>query len=405
MLPTSFSSRDGRSSKRALRLALVVSLVAHFWVSPWRSWLGMLVTDASEVKDKPLELPMELSFEEQNTTPPPQETIDAPPAPVAEVKKPKPMHDAGAPQPVRDPGPPFDAGARLAIANDAGLPPGALGTAAPARGENEVDLIVNMAVVRAHPEGARVGALLLNLPVWNLIAGTGVNPVRDFDAIRAYGPSIWMSKAKTLGVDLRYNASDSLIDSAAIAFSRRNPSGAAWSFTSPTVRAYPAKILGSDVVMLRGKSHTLSIVKPTSQAGAVASYMETNARDVPVWADQGLWLRVKDPHGQVAQFPAGADVLEVKIETTSEGAAKVVIHVSAKTPQDARDLADAYKTYSGVYGLYAMQTPELPARALDDAKVQISGSDLDITVRVTGDELHKLIDYVVSFCERHSGCS
>ncbi len=419
VLPTSFSSRYGRSSKRALQLALVVSLVAHFWVSPWRSWLGMINTDDSEVKDKPLELPMELSFEEQNTAPPHQDPVEAPVAAVAEIKKPKPTHDAGAPQPARDAGPRFDAGARLAVASDAGLPPGAAGTAAPARGENEVDLIVNMALIRKHPDGLRAGALLMKLPVWKMMEGTGVDPVRDFDALRAYGSSIWMNRAKSLGIDVRYNAPDALIDAAATRFSSAHPSAVAWSFSSPTVRAYPAKILDSDVVMLRGKTHTLSIVKPPSQAAAFATYMETNARDVPVWTEQLAWVRIKDPSSQLRytfevagfpftiQFPPGTNVFEVKTTLTGEGGINVQMHVGGATAAGPRSFVDTLYD-SALVGLYESQIgskyKELPSDLLTRRKVTYSGNDVDVSIAITGSELQAMIQYGFDFCSRDNHC-
>ncbi len=323
----------------------------------------------------------------------------APATAVAETTAGTVMNDAGSPLPEGRAGP------RTAVSNDASLPPRAVVAAAHARGDNDVDLILNIAWIRAHPEGPRLGALLLHLPMVKLMAGNGVNPVRDFDAIRVYGPSIWMRKTKTFGIDVRTNAANALVESAAKAFSKRNPPSREWTFLSPTTRAYPARVWGTDAVIVLGKSHTLSIVTASEQADALVAYVEKNARDVPVWADQGLWLRVKDPHGQVAQFPAGADVLELKVETTNDGGANVVIHVVAKTPKDARDLADTSTTFIGMLcNYYTVRNPGPPLGALEDAKIQISGSDLDITVRVTGAELHKLIDYVESFCERHSGC-
>lgn len=391
-------------SKRALRVTLAVSLLAHFWVGPWRAWLGLVSFDDDKVHDAPLEIPTEISFEAETTAPLPAADAPADEVKAPEVvKKPKPVpRDAGAPAPDNDAGQPGDAGPLLATANDGGLPPGATQSSSPARGENEVDLIVNTAVVRAHPDGASVGKLLPHLPMWNLLNGTGIDPVRDFDALRAYGPSPWLSKAETLGVDIRYTTSDDIIDAAARVLALKLPPTAPPPPSTANVKLYAAKIMSSDVVVLRGKGHMLSIIKPPAQAVAFAAYLENNRRDIPVWANQALWLRVKDPHRHLPQFPAGTESLELRLETAPDNGGKLTVHVVGKTEQDARDLLDVFDTVAGsAYALkVAPEYPEFPPDLVSRRSAQFSGKELDVTIRLSAAEIHSIVQFAIGFYAR-----
>ncbi len=147
----------------------------------------------------------------------------------------------------------------------------------PARAEEPVKvvLIVNGDVVRAHPLGPSVGALLRRLPGWDdVLRGTGIDPLRDTDWVMLSGPSLVNSARDVLL--LHYSAGDSVVDRAVGAVSSRYERGGPVDAGVPGVKATLARPDRNERMLLRPQSHLLAVVPPTV-TGTIARQL-VNAR-------------------------------------------------------------------------------------------------------------------------------
>ena len=82
-------------------------------------------------------------------------------------------------------------------------------------GPGNVTLLVNMAVIRANPTGAKLGPIVTGLPQWSdFLRGTDTafDPVKETDWILIYGPSLIHTDRDAVLV--HYSADDARIDSA-----------------------------------------------------------------------------------------------------------------------------------------------------------------------------------------------
>jgi len=191
----------------------------------WRAQTEEIPPDDGEVV-VPIELDSDMVDKEQapgdstsGPTPPPTAQLDNEPEPVAlpdaGARKPAPLADAGPPDAGADAGP-SDAGADAGEA-DAGLPldggiaalgpdagssgsgagskitdpyavAGALGAALQPDQPN-VKVLLATDQIRKEPDGPLFGEMLVSIPQWQeVIGGTGIDPVRDFDHILFSGP-------------------------------------------------------------------------------------------------------------------------------------------------------------------------------------------------------------------------
>lgn len=203
----------GAFGRDLFRRFLPLSIFLHFvWALPWGPLLAALLkllgVQAGDVHwkdvDAPTVIPIDLDLEEG-----PVEQ----PATVAEPVG----------QPVAGPGPGADAGVDAAAeaaveagldargpdggpdagseTGDAGGPPrvkdpnslaGGLNSLKPPNKEVHVSVLVRMDHLRAHPIGKQLGARLLRIEQWRpFFDGTGLDPVRDFDAMFAFGPRFY----------------------------------------------------------------------------------------------------------------------------------------------------------------------------------------------------------------------
>ena len=88
-----------------------------------------------------------------------------------------------------------DAGKRI---KDPNALAGGLTGLKPVEGEVNVQVLVRLDHLRAHPLGKSIGAKLTKIEQWKpFLQGTGIDPVTDLDALMAYGPRFYETSRVT----------------------------------------------------------------------------------------------------------------------------------------------------------------------------------------------------------------
>lgn len=320
---------DARRVRIVLAITTVVSLVAHWFVAPWN--LLPPSTDL-EFKDPAGELSIPVDLIAESPPPPPEPPPPAPPEPTPDNKDPNApgRPDASAPR-VRDAGAPEDASANaeldagevprdagvdagsdpdggLLAAGDAGTP-GANGPRDPASmfgmtkavntGTQNVVLGVNVAVIRKHPVGARMGPILQAIPQWKDFlkgAQSPVDPIRDTDWILIYGPSLIHTEKDAVLV--RYNVSDQAVDLTIAAIAQSYDKGGPFDAGVPGVKASLGHADNAQRVFLRPQSKLLVIVPPSHAHEAAVTYKAQSPRGPS--AAEAMRLIVRNPANQVS---------------------------------------------------------------------------------------------------------
>lgn len=189
---------------------LPLSFALHFfWALPWAAiltallkLLGMKTGDVHwKDVDAPTVIPIDLDFDEGpvEAPNPPEPAADPTKGPgadaglVAETSVEAGPSDGG-----NDAAPKPDAGSET---GDAGGPPrvkdpnalaGGLAAFKPPNKEVYVSMLVRMDHLRTHFVGKQLGSRLLKIGQWRpFFDGTGIDPVRDFDAMFVFGPRFY----------------------------------------------------------------------------------------------------------------------------------------------------------------------------------------------------------------------
>ncbi len=153
---------------------------------------------------------------------------------------PKPKPDAG----------PSDSG-------DAGGPPrvkdpnalaGGLNSLKPPNKEVHVSVLVRMDHLRTHPIGAQLGTRLTRIEQWKpFFEGTGLDPVRDFDVLYAFGPRFY--ETSRVSAIIAHNKTDESMTLILHGVAKRFP-GSVW-IGDDEVSAFRAKIDHADRVVVQ----------------------------------------------------------------------------------------------------------------------------------------------------------
>ena len=434
--PARFWSK--RRIRVALSVALSISLVCHWFVAPWR----LLPGEGLQLKDVDGELtiPVELLGEE----PPPDEK----PAPLEEKVTPetdpnalKSKADAAPPKPTPDAavadaealatdaavalndrdgglaampsdgGAPTDAGESdaageggLVASADASTNPGAGGPRDPgamigmpgliSAGTVNVTLVVNMAVIRTNPVGARMGPLLYGIPQWNdFMKGsqTTIDPMRDTDWILIYGPSLIHTDRDA--VIVHYSISDAVVDHAVDAIAKRYDKGGPYDAGVPGVKASIGHADNAERVFLRGQPHVLTIV-PKDSANKFAKLMKSASIQPKIRPGEALRLIVKDPWKQVSvpglKFSNALKELRLWIIPRAvDGGADVYIEGDCTDEESANDAADALtdliKRQNSVFVRAATRG------VLNNAKVTADGTHIKSHLSASREQLEALL--------------
>ncbi len=435
-----------RGMRGAITVALVLSVAVHGYVTPWN-----FLPDNSGLKmkdvDGELTIPVELLGEEPppDEKPPPPETVtpendpnalksrpDAAPPP-----KPKPDaavadaealavdaglapldQDGGQAASPSDGGAPTDAGegdgatdgGGLVATAEGGAPPGASGPRDPgamiglpgliSAGTVNVTLVVNIAVIRTNPVGARMGPLLYAIPQWNdFMKGSQatIDPIKDTDWILIYGPSLIHTDRDA--VIVHYSIGDDVVDNAVESIAKRYPGGGAYDAGVPGVKASLGHADNAERVFLRGQPHVLTIV-PKDKATDFAKLMKRASIQPKVRPGEALRLIVKDPWKQISipglKFSESVKELRLWIvPRASDGGADVYVEGDCTDEAGAADAADALtdliKRQNGLVVRAATRG------LLNNAKVEANGTHLSSHLSVSPDQLEALLQGIGAY--------
>jgi hypothetical protein len=300
---------------------MILSLACHWWAVPFKLWNidpGVDFKDA----DGELGIPIDLFGDdiEQKEEPPP-----APVAPVDPTQTGPNAKDAGAPK-LEDAATPLatdasirdasddaegDGGADAALVAlaDAGTFPGTAGARDPGAalgltdvvnaGPQNVVLVINTALIRTNPTGARMGPVLQQIPQWkDFLRGSqaAVDPIRDTDWIVIYGPSLIHTDRDA--VVIRYNLADAVVDQAVDTIAKTYDKGGPFDAGVPGMRASLGYADNGQRVFLRPQSKLLLIVPP-SHAHAFAKSYSKQSPKAPA-PTEAVRLIVRSPSNQVS---------------------------------------------------------------------------------------------------------
>jgi hypothetical protein len=179
-------------------------------------------------------------------------------------------------------------------------------------GVQNVVLTVSMAVIRAHPEGKRLGPLISAVPQWDdFIQGTKVDPLRDIDWVSINGPALLHTEKDVILV--RYAAPDATVDQAIVAIGKKHGHGGAVDVGVPGVKAARGFADRAERVFLRPQSHVLAVV-PGDYAKTAAKIL--SKASVPATLkrpDEALRLTLVHPHGPMPGIPESVTELRLWI--------------------------------------------------------------------------------------------
>lgn len=420
-----------------LALAFTLSLVAHWFVAPWN-----LLPDASgiEFKDPEGELTIPVDLLGEDTPPPPEPAPPpTPPDPTPESTKdptapgkpdagPK-IVDAGADAADElvaiedagvvvdaDGGAPVDAGepeggasddAGLVATADAGGAPGSGGPRDPESmfglskvvnaGVQNVVLGVNVAVIRKHPVGARMGPILQALPQWRDFlkgAQSPVEPIRDTDWILIYGPSLIHTDRDAVLV--RYNASDDAVDATIASLARSYDKGGAYDAGVSGVVGSLGYADNAQRVFLRPQSKLLVIVPPSHAHEAAVTFRKQVPRGPS--ATEAMRLVVRNPSNQISipglRFSQSLKEIRLWIVPRADGGADV--YAEGDCTDEAAAIDSAERLTEVLRRQNSLGVRFATRGLLNGAVVVADGTKIKLHVLATPEQLEAVLQLVAA---------
>lgn len=394
-----------RPVRIALGIALAVSIVVHVGplIDPG-AWVGIEVKEIEGEAAIPVDV---LSVGEPPSPPPPP-----PPEPPSEPAEPEPPKEKSAP-PIRIARPDAglvrdeatrDAGPDEAAAADAGdggatqpadaavaLDPEALAASVQV-GPIPIEVDVNLELIRKHPSGPTIGAVLQSLPEWDdFMGGTSIDLLRDIDWMLISGPS-FIETARD-SVVLRYSAPDAIVNHAVAVLARKYVRGGPFD---AGVRGLPGTVVfadGSERVVLRPGGHLIVFVPPRD-AAKVARQL-AGARLAPhVRANEALYWRFVGPHRMLPDLPEAISEMRLRIVVRSDGGADVFAEGDCKDAEDARSAAADVSRFVRARNnlLVSLATQNL----LDGVDVTAEGPLVKAHLRATQSQITAVVTLVAS---------
>ncbi len=355
--------------------SIALSVIIHYVFTPW----SLLPEHEFEIRDTAgdLAIPVDLlEGDNADPSPPPPTAPPAslPPVPPPSATKgdgldggvPLPL-DAGRTKPPRDGGP--DAPARRL---DAGLPPdgerreprdggvgvhadaaiarsgqvsgvardavGMIGAAGAAQaGPQFVIVTINMAVIRTHPVGSRIGPLFEAIPQWDdFLVGTGIDALRDTDWVSINGPSLIHSEKDVILV--HYSASDAVVDRALDAIGHKSGNGRPYDAGVAGMKSILGHADRADRVFMRPQAHVVAIVPPYYAATAAKTLAHATIPRAPKRPTEAFRLTLQHPHGPMPAIPESVTELRLWIvPNNSSGGADIYGEGDTASPEACRD--------------------------------------------------------------------
>jgi len=312
--------------------------------------------------------------------------------------------DAGAPRRDAAPrdAPPRDAGsgrhedAAIAqrgeasgVARDAVGMIGAAGSAQ--AGPQNVIVTINMAAIRTHPVGARMGPLFSALPQWDdFLIGTGVDPLRDTDWVSINGPSLIHSDRDVILV--HYSANDLVVERALDAVARKSANGRAYDAGVAGMKAVLGHADRADRVFMRPQPHVLAVV-PTYYA-STAARMLTRARipRAPKRPAEALRLTLLHPHGPMPAIPESVTELRLWIvPRNSDGGADVYAEGDTASAEASESAVDVLREVVREQNSFAVRL--ITRGLLDGLTLTADGATLRMHVPAARDQLEVILAF------------
>lgn len=422
---------DGRAARIAATVTFVLSIAVHWVIAPWELFPS---SSGLELKDPngDLAIPVDLLGQE---TPPPEPEPPPPPAPpeptpkeqdpnaftkldagprrrdaAADAQPLAALPDAGV-VPESDGGAISDAGEGDGAIDDGGLvaladggTPGSNGPRDPESmfgltkvvnaGVQNVVLGVNVALIRKHPVGARMGPILQAIPQWRDFlkgAPTPVDPIRDTDWILIYGPSLIHTDKDAVLV--RTNLPDSALDATIGAIASTYDKGGAFDAGVPGVKASLGYADNGQRVFLRPQSKLLVIVPPSHAREAALTFKKQSPRGPA--ATEALRLILHDPMNQVRglNIPSLTEI-RLWILPQKDGSADVYAE------GDCADEAGAAEAAARVKDIISRQNAGLVRLAthglLNNVEIAPDGRRVKLHLTATEDQLEAVLSVVAA---------
>ena len=410
--------------RTAFAIAIALSLVVHGVLSPWRI---LPPTTDIEFKDPvgDLAIPVDVLGED---TPPPPEPAPAPPAETAakDPDAPAAKRDAGA-KPPRDAGVeplatdggariedagavaagPVDAGAVVLAAKDAGASSGSSGPSSPEAmfgmskvvnaGTQNIVLGMNVALIRKHPVGSRMGPILQAIPQWREFvkgAPQAVDPIRDTDWILIYGPSLIHTDRDAVLV--KYNVSDDAVDATMAAIGSGYAKGGPFDTGVPGVPASLGFADNAQRVFMRPQSKLLVIVPPSHAKEAASTYRKQAPRGPS--PNEALRLVVHHPANQIAipglKFSQSLTELRHWIVPRADGGADVFVEGDCTDETAANESADALTDLLRRQNSLGVRFAT--RGLLNKAVVTADGSKIKMHLEVSQEQLEAILQLVAA---------
>lgn len=423
-----------RRTRIAFGAALVVSLIVHFVVSPFTLLPDTGGLELKDVDDE-LVIPIEMMATEMPAEAP--KPIEAPTQDPADpngdhgsgkpdaAPPPKPKPDASAPKPdasadggedASDAGVTGDAGdgdgGVASSSSDAGEDASSVASGVrdggapkvgfgglPTAGVTNVKLLLNVALIRQHPVGSRMGPLLNGIPQWaDFMKGTQqlVDPVRDADWMLIYGPSLIHTEKDA--IFLHYGLPDAVVDQAIATVTKKYDKGGPYDAGVPGVQASLGHADQAERVFLRAQPHEAAVVPP-AKAHDFALLLKQHGVDPGLRPGEAMRLSVRDPYRQVAvpglKFPESMTELRLYILPRADGGAEVFAEGECKAEADASDVADVTKE------MIARQNASVLVRIatrglLNNVEVKVDGKIVKAHLTASREQMEGLLQTVAA---------
>jgi hypothetical protein len=413
--------------------AVVLSLGVHYVLAPW----SLLPKHDFEIRDTAgdLAIPIDILAGEEAPAPPPPPPAEPPPAipPRSSPEKgdaldagvpashpdaaprhpprdggpdaaPRRAHDASTPPHDAQPrdAPPREAGVGLAVdaaiahagqvsgvARDAVSMIGAAGGAQ--AGPQNVIVAINMAVIRTHPVGARIGPLFSALPQWDdFLVGTGVDPLRDTDWVSINGPSLVHSDRDVIMV--HYSASDALVDRALDVVGRKTGNGGPYDAGVPGMKAILGHADRADRVFMRPQPHVLAVVPPYYAATAAKLLAHATISRTPKRPTEAMRLTLIHPHGPMPAIPESVTELRLWIiPRNADGGADVYAEGDTASPGACSSAVDVLRAVIRDQNSFGVKL--VTHGLLDGVALTADGSTVRMHIPVARDQLEVLLAF------------
>lgn len=422
-----------RRVSTALKIAVALSIAAHVSVAPWRIFPRRGDIELKDA-DGELSIPLDLIGEEA----PPPEVKPPPETPTTDDPSKDPnapnAHKPDAAAPKKDAGPQdadapdaeplaaldastpdLDGGvttdASLVAMGDAsvtdaggqGVVDPVAGVATVNTGEQNIVLVVNSAVIRKHPVGARLGPVIQQIPQWrDFLKGSQsvVDPIHHTDWILIYGPSLIHTDRDAVLV--RYNVSDDIVDKAVDAVAKTYDKGGPYDAGVPGVVASRGHADNAERIFMRPQPKLL-VIAPPAHAYLAAKTYRTQTPRAPS-PKEAMHLLVRRPHQQIAikglKFKEQLKTIDFWIEPRPDGGADVHALGSCTDEQCAIDTADQMND------VIKVQNSSIGVRIatrglLNNAKVVVEGNKAKLDLVVTQDQLEAFLQLVAAAVGAH----